>query len=80
MKLKFAKMHGLGNDFAVIDAIHQRFEPRPELVRRWADRFDGIGFEMRPLSSTGFITPTAVRSLNAVTVLVVSRVSCANRA
>ena len=45
MKLKFAKMHGLGNDFAVIDAINQRFEPRPELVRRWADRFDGIGFD-----------------------------------
>jgi diaminopimelate epimerase len=47
MKLKFAKMHGLGNDFAVIDAIHQRFEPRPELVRRWADRFDGIGFDRK---------------------------------
>ena len=45
MKLKFAKMHGLGNDFAVIDAINQRFEPRPELVRRWADRFAGIGFD-----------------------------------
>ena len=45
MKLKFAKMHGLGNDFAVIDAINQRFEPRPELVQRWADRFDGIGFD-----------------------------------
>jgi diaminopimelate epimerase len=45
MKLKFAKMHGLGNDFAVIDAINQSFVPRPELVRRWADRFDGIGFD-----------------------------------
>ena len=45
MKLKFAKMHGLGNDFAVIDAINQSFEPRPELVQRWADRFDGIGFD-----------------------------------
>ena len=45
MKLKFAKMHGLGNDFAVIDAINQSFEPRPELVRRWADRYDGIGFD-----------------------------------
>ena len=45
MKLKFAKMHGLGNDFAVIDAINQTFEPRTELVRRWADRFDGIGFD-----------------------------------
>ena len=38
-------MHGLGNDFAVIDAINQQFEPRPELVRRWADRYDGIGFD-----------------------------------
>jgi diaminopimelate epimerase len=45
MKLKFAKMHGLGNDFAVIDAINQQFEPRPELVQHWADRFDGIGFD-----------------------------------
>jgi len=45
VKLKFAKMHGLGNDFAVIDAINQPFEPRPELVQRWADRFDGIGFD-----------------------------------
>jgi len=45
MKLKFAKMHGLGNDFVVIDAINQLFEPRPELVRSWADRFDGIGFD-----------------------------------
>ena len=38
-------MHGLGNDFAVIDAINQQFEPHPELVRRWADRHDGIGFD-----------------------------------
>ena len=45
MKLKFAKMHGLGNDFMVIDAINQVFDPRPELVRRWADRFDGVGFD-----------------------------------
>ncbi len=45
MKLKFAKMHGLGNDFVVIDAINQDFEPRAELIRRWADRFDGIGFD-----------------------------------
>ena len=45
MKLEFAKMHGLGNDFMVIDAINQSFEPRPELVQRWADRFAGIGFD-----------------------------------
>jgi len=45
MKLKFAKMHGLGNDFIVIDAINQAFHPRPELLRQWADRHHGIGFD-----------------------------------
>lgn len=41
--LKFTKMHGLGNDFVVVDAIHQRFDPVPELIRQLADRQRGIG-------------------------------------
>ena len=45
MRLKFAKMHGLGNDFMVIDAINQAFSPRPELIRQWADRYHGVGFD-----------------------------------
>ena len=45
MKLKFAKMHGLGNDFMVIDAINQAFEPSPERIRQWSDRYHGIGFD-----------------------------------
>ena len=45
MKLAFTKMHGLGNDFMVIDAINQSFTPRAELVRAWADRYHGIGFD-----------------------------------
>ena len=45
MKLKFAKMHGLGNDFMIIDAINQPFSPRPELIREWADRYHGVGFD-----------------------------------
>jgi diaminopimelate epimerase len=45
MKLKFAKMHGLGNDFIVVDAINQDFEPRAELLRQWAHRHHGIGFD-----------------------------------
>jgi len=45
MKLKFAKMHGLGNDFMVVDAINQAFHSRPELIRQWADRYAGIGFD-----------------------------------
>ncbi|NNE63417.1 MAG: diaminopimelate epimerase, partial [Gammaproteobacteria bacterium] len=45
MKLKFTKMHGLGNDFMVIDAINQSFNVDPVLVRAWADRRNGVGFD-----------------------------------
>jgi len=43
MKLNFTKMHGLGNDFVVIDAITQTVELSPDEVRRLADRHFGIG-------------------------------------
>ena len=45
MNLKFSKMHGLGNDFMVIDAINQPFDANPDLIRAWANRFSGIGFD-----------------------------------
>ncbi len=45
MGLKFAKMHGLGNDFMVVDAISQVFTPSAEEVRRFADRHFGVGFD-----------------------------------
>ncbi len=45
MGLKFAKMHGLGNDFMVVDAISQVFDPSAEEVRRLADRHFGVGFD-----------------------------------
>lgn len=43
MQLRFTKMHGLGNDFVVIDAIGQTIELSPALVRRLADRHFGVG-------------------------------------
>lgn len=43
MKIAFTKMQGLGNDFVVIDAIHQSFHLRPEQVRFIADRHRGVG-------------------------------------
>jgi diaminopimelate epimerase len=43
MLLKFSKMHGLGNDFAVFDFISQRGHLSPEQVRHIADRRFGIG-------------------------------------
>ncbi|MCK9468558.1 MAG: diaminopimelate epimerase [Porticoccaceae bacterium] len=43
MLLRFTKMHGLGNDFVVIDAVTQELSMTPELARRLADRHFGIG-------------------------------------
>lgn len=45
MTIKFTKMHGLGNDFIVIDAIHQKPDLRPETIARLAARTTGIGFD-----------------------------------
>lgn len=41
--LRFTKMHGLGNDFVVFDAINQAVTFTAEQVRRLADRRFGIG-------------------------------------
>ena len=43
--LSFTKMHGLGNDFMVVDAISQPFRLRPEMIRKLADRHFGVGFD-----------------------------------
>ena len=45
MKTEFTKMHLLGNDFVVIDAIQQTFKPNAKLIRQWANRHRGIGFD-----------------------------------
>ncbi len=43
MKLKFTKMHGLGNDFVVIDAVNQSMSLTSAQLRLLADRHFGIG-------------------------------------
>jgi diaminopimelate epimerase len=43
MKLKFTKMHGIGNDFVVIDAISQAVSLSSTQIRRLADRHFGVG-------------------------------------
>ncbi|WP_432697237.1 diaminopimelate epimerase [Marinobacterium sp. YM272] len=45
MLVRFTKMHGLGNDFMVIDAISQRIRLNADQVRQLADRNFGIGFD-----------------------------------
>ena len=41
--LKFTKMHGLGNDFVVLDGIAQKIDLTPAQFRRLADRRLGVG-------------------------------------
>ncbi len=43
MRLKFTKMHGLGNDFVVLDALTHSISLTPEQIRRIADRHLGVG-------------------------------------
>jgi diaminopimelate epimerase len=43
MRIRFTKMHGLGNDFVVIDAVSQDIALTPEQVRLLADRHFGVG-------------------------------------
>jgi diaminopimelate epimerase len=42
-ELTFTKMHGLGNDFVVIDAVRQNIELTEAQVRYLADRHFGVG-------------------------------------
>lgn len=43
MKLKFSKMHGLGNDFVVLDGVRQNVSLTPEQYRYLGDRNFGVG-------------------------------------
>ena len=43
MLIKFTKMHGLGNDFVVIDAVRQQINLTTNAIKRLADRNLGIG-------------------------------------
>ncbi|MGB1327639.1 MAG: diaminopimelate epimerase [Porticoccaceae bacterium] len=43
MLIKFTKMHGLGNDFVVIDGVRQHINLTTEAIKKLADRNLGIG-------------------------------------
>jgi diaminopimelate epimerase len=45
MQLKFSKMHGLGNDFMVLQLLDQQCTLSEPQIRAWADRKTGIGFD-----------------------------------
>ena len=52
MTLTFSKMHGLGNDFLVIDAIRQQVSLTAEQVRHLAHRRFGVGCDQVLLVET----------------------------
>lgn len=51
MKLEFTKMHGLGNDFMVVNQVTQNIQLNSEQIRRLSDRHTGVGFDQLLLVS-----------------------------
>lgn len=45
MNRSFIKMHGLGNDFVIMDSRKDGYVPDPELCRKIADRHRGVGYD-----------------------------------
>ncbi|AYF90914.1 diaminopimelate epimerase [Pseudomonas sp. JS3066] len=45
MLLRFTKMHGLGNDFMVLDLVSQHAHIQPKHAKQWGDRNTGVGFD-----------------------------------
>ena len=43
--ISFWKMHGLGNDFMVIETMTQSYTPNPIQINQWANRHTGVGFD-----------------------------------
>ena len=64
--LPFMKMHGLGNDFVVIDARARAVDISPALARRIADRHRGVGFDqLAVIGPGGSAADATLRFLNA---------------
>ena len=59
MSLRFTKMHGLGNDFVVLDAVRQQVALTPEQARFLADRHFGVGCDQVLLVEPARLPDTA---------------------
>jgi diaminopimelate epimerase len=65
MALRFHKMHGLGNDFVVIDARAQPVDIDPVRARAIADRRTGIGCDQLILIESSSAADARMRIFNA---------------
>lgn len=63
--LTFAKMHGLGNDFVVIDGRSTLVEVTPALARALGDRHRGVGFDQLALIEDAPDADIRIRFWNA---------------
>ena len=65
MKLRFHKMHGLGNDFVVIDAREAPVEITEARARALADRKTGVGCDQLILLEPSAVADVKMRIFNA---------------
>jgi diaminopimelate epimerase len=65
MALRFRKMHGLGNDFVVIDARAGAEPMTPALARALGDRHRGVGFDQLVVLGSDASADAAVTFWNA---------------
>ena len=62
---RFDKMHGLGNDFVILDAREDPFEVSSEMARAIADRRTGVGCDQLILLEPSDVAALRMRIWNA---------------
>src|SRR5687767_5474905 len=65
MRRHFHKMHGLGNDFVILDAREEAIEITPALARAIADRREGVGCDQLILLEPSDTAALKMRIWNA---------------
>jgi diaminopimelate epimerase len=65
MRRHFHKMHGLGNDFVILDAREEPLEITPALARAIADRREGVGCDQLILLEPSERADLRMRIFNA---------------
>jgi len=63
--LHFTKMHGLGNDFIIINALNQTYSLTPDIISRLANRFIGIGCDQILLIESSHLADFFCRIYNS---------------
>jgi diaminopimelate epimerase len=65
VKRRFDKMHGVGNDFVIIDARQEPFDVTPPLARVIADRRTGVGCDQLIVLEPSAIADLKMRIWNS---------------